>query len=110
MYAAERWTGGKHPDKAIACDTLTEARVMAIGLMTRVGQVITITRTTRDRMYDFEEVVCKLANKFSDRTGRFTAGYEYIVKKRTPRGPEYFYISKKTGRSLGKAYGVSGFF
>ena len=111
MYVAEIWgNNDKHPDKAIACDSLTEARIKAIGLMTDVRDSVTITRTTQDRMYRVEEIICHRADRFNERAGRITIEYEYIIKKIGSRGHEYYYISRKTGKILEKAYGVSGFF
>ena len=109
MYVAEIWDGGKAPLRAVACNTLLEARVKALNMIT-VGENAYITRTTQDRMYDLEVVTIKRADRFSDRTGRITEGYEYVIKKIGSRGHEYYYISRKTGKILGRAYGVSGFF
>lgn len=111
MYVAEIWgDNDKHPDKAIACDTLTEARIKAIGLMTDMRDSVTITRTTQDRMYRVEEIVCHRADRFNERAGRFKVAYAYYIKKHTPKGPEYYEISKTTGKAIRKAYEVSGFF
>ena len=109
MYVAELWDGGKAPIRAVACNTLLEARVKALDMIT-VGERTYITKTTQGRMYDLEVVTIKRADRFSDRTGRITEGYECIIKKIGSRGHEYYYISRKTGKILEKAYGVSGFF
>lgn len=111
MYIAELWGNNTdHPIKAVGCDTLTEARVKAIKLMTDVRDTTYIVRTTQDRMYNLEEIICKRADQFNERTGRIKVAYEYITKKKTSHGPEYYVISKKTGKTIRKAYGVSGFF
>lgn len=111
MYVAEKWgSSDKHPDKAIACDTLAEARIKAIGLMTDVRDTIYITRTTQSGMYDAEEIICHRADRFNERAGRFKVAYAYYTKKYTPKGPEYYEVSKTTGKAIRRAYGVSGFF
>ena len=111
MYCAEKWgNSDKHPDKAVGCATLIEARIQAIKLMTDVRDTIYITRTSQDRMYDVEEVICHRADRFNERAGRIKIAYAYYIKKHTPKGPEYYEISKTTGKVLRKAYGVSGFF
>lgn len=112
MFVAERYGefGYLRPEKAVGCDTLSKARVEAIKLICGVGDTIFINRTTSDRMYPVEEVTIHRADGFNEKSGRIKVAYAYYVKKYTPKGPEYYEISKKTGKAIRRAYGVEGFF